>query len=69
MLQKAISWKRDGADAVYAEMMSSGKISVSQARAGQTANASPPPANVATAPSPAGIALAAWDGNIADDYV
>ena len=48
----------DGEDAVYANMISSGKISVSQARAGQMANASPPPANVAKAPSPAGIALA-----------
>ena len=51
----------DGADAAYAAMMSSGKVSVSQARAGQMANATPPPANVASAPSPAGIALAAGD--------
>ena len=47
----------DGEDAVYAEMRSPGKISVSQARAGQMANASPPPDNVAKAPSPEGIAL------------
>ena len=53
--------ERDGADAVYAERQSKGKISVSQARAGQMANASPPPANVAKKPSPAGIALAAGD--------
>ncbi len=47
--------------AVYAAMMKSGKISVSQARAGQMANASPPPANVASAPSPAGIKLEPGD--------
>lgn len=51
----------DGVDALYAEMRSSGKISVSQARAGQMANASPPPSHVAKAPSPAGIALAPGD--------
>ena len=51
----------DGEDAVYAAMTSPGKISVSQARAGQMANATPPPANVAKAPSPGGIALAAGD--------
>ena len=53
----------DGEDAVYAEMVSSGKISVSQARAEQMANPSPPPDNVASPHvadphSPKGIALA-----------
>ena len=48
----------DGVDAVYAEMIGSGRISVSQARAGQMANTTPPPANVASAPSPEGISLA-----------
>ena len=47
----------DGEDAVFAQRMSSGKISVSQARAGQMANADPALPNVAKAPSPAGIAL------------
>lgn len=54
----------DGVDAFYAAapwMENPGKISVSQARAGQMANASPPPANVASTPSPAGIALAPGD--------
>ena len=51
----------DGVDAVYAEMIKPGKISVSQARAGQMANASPPPPNVAKAPSPSGISLAPGD--------
>ena len=53
--------EKDGEDAVYAEMIRPGKISVSQARAGQMANAAPPPANVASADSPAGIALAPGD--------
>ena len=48
----------DGVDAVYAEMIGPGRISVSQARAGQMTNPSPPPPNVAKAPSPAGISLA-----------
>ena len=51
----------DGVDAVYAEMIKPGKISVSQARAGQMTNPSPPPPNVAKAPSPAGISLAPGD--------
>ena len=51
----------DGEDAVFIQMTSSGKISVSQARAGQMANADPALPNVAKAPSPAGIALAPGD--------
>ena len=49
----------------YTEMLSSGKISVSQARAGLTP---PPPPATAQAPSPEGIALAPGDDrNVADD--
>ena len=51
----------DGEDAVYAQMMYPGKISVSQARAGQMADADPALPNVAKKPSPTGIALAPGD--------
>ena len=51
----------DGEDAVFVERRSLGRISASQARAGQTPNADPALPNIATAPSPAGIALAAGD--------
>ena len=51
----------DGEDAVFTQMTSSGKISASQARAGQMANADPALPNVAKPHSPAGIALAPGD--------
>ena len=53
----------DGVDARFVAMQSKGKISVSQARAGQMKNTEPPPKPdmVAHSPSPAGIALAPGD--------
>ena len=58
--------EKDGEDALYTEKIEKvssdiARICVSQARPGQMPNTDPPPANVAKAPSPAGISLAPGD--------
>ena len=49
--------EKDGVDALWNINTGTGVINVVQARIGQAPNPNPPPANVAKAPSPAGISL------------
>lgn len=53
--------EKDGVDALWNINTGTGVINVVQARIGQASNPNPPPANVAKAPSPAGISLSAGE--------